>query len=382
MAPKQLVYAAFEGIPADRMAVSVPYTFLYYMDHFAELTGRPQWELKKWYYAPLDEYLSVCREMIEAAPFDILQPPPLASVEERADVEFVERNGIPLLHRKREDVYEPLIVSESGHAVESAINEECYVFDEADMRERLQFDSAEKMIASGANDHLDVFVREFGNDWFILTGGVIGTFYMCHHYVGMTNLLEMVLTQPSFVHMMSKRILEYNIEMIRRYAAADGDAIYIDDAMATSDLISRAHYEEFCLPYVSDMVREIHHLGHKAILIYFGGIADRLEEIVSTGADALVMETSMKGYTNDIEEIATRIGSRMTLFGNIDPIRIVQDGTDEELAAEIEKQAKAGRMARGFVMSTGSPLTPSTPLVRVKRFIELARNVRYEHTAV
>lgn len=382
MTPKQLVYAAFGGMPADRMAVSVPYTFLYYLDHFAELTGRPQWELKKWYYAPLDEYLSVCRQIIEAAPFDILQPPPSASAEERADVEFVERDGMPLLHRKRDDLYEPLVVSESGHAVESAINEERYVFNEADMCERLQFDSAEKMIASGANDHLDAFVEEFGNNWFVLTGGVIGTFYMCHHYVGMTNLLEMVITQPSFVHMMSKRILEYNIEMIRRYAAAGGDAIYIDDAMATSDLISRAHYEEFCLPYVREMVREIHRLGHKAILIYFGGVADRLEEIASTGADALLMETSMKGYNNDIEEIATRIGDRMMLFGNIDPIRIVQDGTDEELAAEIKRQAKAGRIARGFVMSTGSPLTPSTPLARVKRFIELARNGRYERAAI
>jgi hypothetical protein len=35
------------------------------------------------------------------------------------------------------------------------------------------------------------------------------------------------------------------------------------------------------------MVKEIHHLGHKAILIYFGGIADRLEQIASIGADAL-----------------------------------------------------------------------------------------------
>lgn len=374
MTSKQLVYAALEGAPVDRMPVAVPYSFLYYMDHFSELTGRPQWELKKWHYATVDEYLAICRQVIDAAPFDILQPVSAASAQERAGVEFVERDGLPYLHHKQDDTYEPLDVQEGGHAVESTINEVRYVFNVADMRERLRFDSAAEMIAAGENEYLDAFVREFGGEGFILGGGVIGTFYMCHHYVGMTNLLEMTLNEPDFIHMMSRRILEYNIEMIRRYAAAGGDAIYIDDAMSTCDLISRAHYVEFCLPYIREMVREIHDLDHKAILIYFGGVADRLDEIASTGADALMMETSMKNYTNDIAQTAQKIGNRMTLFGNIDPVRILQDGTDEELAAEIIKQAEAGRRARGFIMSTGSPITPSTPLSRVRRFIDIARS--------
>jgi uroporphyrinogen-III decarboxylase len=157
-------------------------------------------------------------------------------------------------------------------------------------------------------------------------------------------------------------------------AAAGGDAIYIDDAMSTCDMISPAMFERFSLPYVTEMVREIHRLGHKAILIYFGGVMDRLEQIASTEADALCMECSMKNYTNDIGEVAERVGSRMTLFSNIDPVAVLQDGTDEQLAAEVCRQAAAGRAARGLVISTASPITPSTPLSRVRRFIELGQN--------
>jgi uroporphyrinogen decarboxylase len=123
------------------------------------------------------------------------------------------------------------------------------------------------------------------------------------------------------------------------------------------------------------MVREIHRLEHKAFVVYFGGVADRLDLIAETGADGLLMETSMKNYVNDIATTAEKIGERMTLFGNIDPVGILQNGTDEELEAEIGRQIEAGRKARGFILCTGSPITPSTPLSRVRKYIELGRKL-------
>ena len=162
---------------------------------------------------------------------------------------------------------------------------------------------------------------------------------------------------------------------IRRLAAAGGDGIYIDDATATSDMVSPAVYERFSLPYMKMMVDEIHRLGHKAIVIYFGGIMDRLEQIAATGADGLTYEASMKAFVNDTAEIARRIGDRMTLFSNIDPVAILEQGSDVALAAEIRRQVEVGRRARGFVISTASPITPATPLARVQRFLALAREL-------
>jgi len=107
------------------------------------------------------------------------------------------------------------------------------------------------------------------------------------------------------------------------------------------------------------MVEEIHRLGHQAIVIYFGGVADRLDLIAEIGADGLSIETSMKGYVNDIDEICRKIGGKVTIFGNIDPVCVLQDASDQELLAEVQRQALAGRQARGFVMCTGSPITPA-----------------------
>ena len=50
---KERVYASLEGKPVDRFPVTVLYNQLYYLDHFSELTGRPQWEFLKWCSAPV-----------------------------------------------------------------------------------------------------------------------------------------------------------------------------------------------------------------------------------------------------------------------------------------------------------------------------------------
>jgi hypothetical protein len=345
---------------------------LYQQDHFAELTGRPQWQLWQWKYADPEEHLSTYREMIEQAPFEILQPQAAPSREERAETEIVERDGEHFIHSRRHDTLTPVRTT-SGHATDYTYNETARVRDEREAAEKIIITRAEDMRATGCLDYAEAAVRALGHDHFIMPGGVAGVFWCSHFWVGLTNLLMMAVDQPRFVDTLCAKMLEQNIEHLRLYAAAGGDAIYVDDALATSDMISVAHYERFCLPYMVEMVREIHRLGQKAIVIYYGGVSDRLDQIASIGADGFSMETTMKNYVNDLAEIAPRIGHRVTLFGNVDPVGILERGTDAEVEAEMARQAAAGRRARGFIACTGSPITPRTPLARVRRFIALGR---------
>jgi hypothetical protein len=363
------------------MPVTVLYNQLYYLDHFSELTGKEQWELHKWLNSSPEDHLVIYKEMISKTPFEILQPQSAPSHYSRENVEFIVKDGKPFRYDKREDKFTPVVAETvSGHATDYRSNQTQYVFDKSDVSKHFRLYKAEDMIANGSNDYLDAVIAKHGKDNFILSNGVVGTLYLCHSYVGLTNLYAMLIEKPNLIEYLSQKLLEQNIETIRFYANSGGDAIYIDDAMTTSDMISVEHYERFCLPYMKEMVNEIHRLGHKAIVIYFGGIADRLEQIASIGADGLSMETSMKNYVNDIDEIADKIGDRITLFGNINPVGVLQNGTDSELENEIARQAKAGRKCRGFIMCTGSPITPSTPLARVQKFIELGQSSRFIFT--
>ncbi len=375
MTSKQRVHAALEGKPVDRCPVTSLYGFLYQQDHFAELTGLSPWQLQQWLAMPPAEHVELLARIQAQAPFELLQPQPAASSRAwRARQEFLEQDGHAFRHDPQTGEWIQLdLPTVSGHATDYHANQTRHVSSRADVDARVTVTPAAQQIAEGANDYLDAVVARFGQDEFILSGGIVGTLYSCHWHVGQTNLFSLLIEQPELIDYLSQKILAHNEEQIRRLAAAGGDAIYIDDATATSDMISPAMYERFCLPYMQAMVQEIHRLGHKAIVIYFGGIADRLEQIAATGADGLLFEASMKGYTNDIAEVARRIGDQMTLFSNIDPVAVLQNGTEAELAGEIARQVEAGRRARGFLLSTASPITPSTPLARVRRFIELAR---------
>jgi hypothetical protein len=345
---------------------------LYYQDHFAELTGRPQWEQWLWRYADPDAHVALYRDLLALAPFEVLQPQGCPSRADRESTTLVERDGHRFIYNSRHDTLTPTETL-SGYPTDDRYNETQHVRDEAEAREKIRPARAEDLLAAGHNDYLDAVVAALGGDHFVISGGLAGAFWTAHFYVGLTNLLLMCIEKHAFVDLLCARCLEHNLEHIRMLAAAGGDAIYLDDAIATSDMISIAHYERFCLPYMAEMVREVHRLGHKAIVIYYGGVMDRLDQIASLGADGFAMETSMKGYVNDLGEIASRIGQRVALFGNLDPIGVLQNGSDARLEEEVARQRAAGAKARGFLLCTGSPVTPSTPLSRVQRFLALGR---------
>jgi uroporphyrinogen-III decarboxylase len=378
---KQRIYDVLEGRPVDRMPVTSLHSPLYTLDHFGELTGREDWRMYEWTVAPPREHLATYRAIAERAPFDILQPQLAPPRRERERVRVVTKDGQVFLEDKHTgEVKPPQTVY--GHATDYNVNQTRYVHNKHDLNERIKLRTAERQIADGVYEYAQEVVSAFGNDHFILTGGVVSTLFLCHDLVGMTNLLQMLAGEPDLVDDMSKRILEQNIEDIRATASAGGDAIYIDDATAMSDTISVQQYERFCQPYIKQMVDEIRSLGQKAILMCSGDISNRIEQIISIGADGLSIEAGAKagaagtnGSANDIVDIAQKTGRRVALFGNIDPVGVLQGGSDALLEAEVCRQAKAKGYARGFITCTGGPITPFTSLERVQRFIDLAKTV-------
>ncbi len=204
-------------------------------------------------------------------------------------------------------------------------------------------------------------------------GGIVGAVWSCVCHLGFTQTLEMLAEEPGFLDRLIAALLAQAREQVAYYARCGSDIVFVDESGATGDLISPAHYERFGLPFTRAVVEEIHRRGMKAIVYYFGAAMDRLAQIAETRADAVLVECSMKGYTNDIDRIARAIGDRVSLFGNLDPVWTLERGPESLLAREVDRQVEAGRGARGFLLSTGSPITPGVPLARVRRFIELGR---------
>jgi len=113
--------------------------------------------------------------------------------------------------------------------------------------------------------------------------------------------------------------------------------------------------------------------GRDALPIYYcGNPNDRLDLLLSVGADALALEESKKGFTINIDDVVDRVQGRCALLGNLDAMHLLEHGSEAELRAEIARQLAAGRRNGGrFVMSIGSPVTPGTSVARVRLYCDL-----------
>ena len=143
-----------------------------------------------------------------------------------------------------------------------------------------------------------------------------------------------------------------------------------------TDAVSPRAFARLNVPMLRLLAGEIRALGMQSIHYFCGNPSDRWDELLSTGADALSLEESKKGFDIDIEDVVERVQGRTALLGNLDAIGVLQDGSEDALRAEIARQLAAGRRNEGrFAMSLGSPVTPGTPLERVRLYCDLTHEL-------
>ena len=143
-----------------------------------------------------------------------------------------------------------------------------------------------------------------------------------------------------------------------------------------TDMVSPEAFARLNVPYVRALCDEIRSLDLHAIHYFCGNPAGKWEMLLDCGADALALEEGKKGFEIDIERVVERVAGRRVLLGNLDAIGVLQDGSEEQLRAEVGRQIAAGRRnGSRFIMSVGSPVTPGTPPERVRLMCDLAHKL-------
>ena len=198
MTPKERVLAALEGQPVDRFPTGGLYHHLYVELAFSELTDEPPWRVYALPYLEPDAYMTLYREIVERAPFDILEPMGGNQPRQvRQRLEFVEKDGRPYRHDKQTDEWFPLDEpTKSGHVHDVVVSEAQRVFTRQDIDEEFKIVRAEDICPDGQLDPLEAAIAEFGDDHFVLRDGPGGALAWCSAYFGMTNTMMMLIEQP------------------------------------------------------------------------------------------------------------------------------------------------------------------------------------------
>jgi uroporphyrinogen-III decarboxylase len=228
----------------------------------------------------------------------------------------------------------------------------------------------------GYADHVEVLAKRFGQEALIavhLPSAVCEIFDPTTGWAGFERGLVALREQPEGMRRLLELGYELQLEWARAYAAAGAHAFVISESYISPDIAGPQVYPQFLKAIHREYFAEIARLGLAPILDFWGDALPLLEDFTQINAAALMVEESKKTFTLDIREIRERLEGRICLFGNLDSLELLRQGSPGQVQAEVRRQAEGA--GGGFVVANGSPIALGTPAVNVKVLIEAAREL-------
>jgi uroporphyrinogen decarboxylase len=173
---------------------------------------------------------------------------------------------------------------------------------------------------------------------------------------GLENLMIDFVTNPKLVKKLAKVGEEYYIELYRRVIDEGVEIILLGDDYAGKNgtFMSPVHFDEYILPGLSRIVKEIRRKGAYIIKHTDGNIWKIINRLIDTGVDALGPLEPLAGM--DYKKIKDVYGNKICLVGNID-VDLLCRGTKEQVIEETKRMILEVSVKGGHILSSGNTIT-------------------------
>jgi len=215
-------------------------------------------------------------------------------------------------------------------------------------------------------------VLEAVGDRLSVHGEVFSPFTQLMERAGYEGGLMALLTDADKCHAILQRYAEGASALARLQAARGVDAVLISSAFAGGGFISRSMYEQFVMPYETQVATAIKQAGVKAYTHTCGAIGDRLDLMAATGIDGVdTMDPPPLGNT-DLAEAKQQIGDKLFLKGNIDSVNILLQGTEQMVRDDAKRKLDAAMAGGGYILSSACSVAPRVPPAHLMALVEVA----------
>ena len=202
---------------------------------------------------------------------------------------------------------------------------------------------------------LELLKEDIGGE--VVIGGMIpGPFTLLLFLVEPGGLFADMKRDPSAVQAALSHLSSFLSRVAQVYRNAGTDFITIHDMGGSPGFIGPAKYEQFAFPAEKLLLEQ---LQTPRVLSICGRTDKSLPLLVQTGADAISVD-----QLTDLNE-ARRILSDTLLFGNIDPVASLWQGTEAEITEAVHRAKKAGVDA----IWPGCDLVPESPLKNLRALV-------------
>jgi len=209
--------------------------------------------------------------------------------------------------------------------------------------------------------------RQNANGEKLVEGWIEGPVAQAADLRGINNLMMDFYDDPEFVTRLFEFVLELELAFAKAQLASGAELIGVGDAAAS--LVGPRFYKEFVWPYEKRMMDGLRALGARTRLHICGNTRPILGLMGQLGCDIVDLD-----FLAPMDEGRAAMGPNQVLLGNIDPVRVLRNGTpDEVYAAVAECHRQAGDR---FIVSAGCEVVRDTPPENLRAMLAYARKKR------
>jgi MtaA/CmuA family methyltransferase len=198
----------------------------------------------------------------------------------------------------------------------------------------------------------------------IVQGWLEGPYTSAAHLRGLNALMLDLYDDPDFV----ARLLDYTVVTAKRFAAAQiaagADLIGICDP--TASLVGPTFYRELVWPAQKAIVDLARQAGCGVRLHICGNTRRILREMGTLGCVLIDLDAP-----TPMDKARRHIGPETALLGNIDPVRVLRNGTPDEITAALAR-CHAGSGPR-YIVGAGCEVPRDTPAENLRALVAYAR---------
>ena len=190
-------------------------------------------------------------------------------------------------------------------------------------------------------------------------------------YTGFEEGLLAFYDFPDGMRYLLEKSYEAQFEWAIAYSKSGAHAFAISEGFISPDLANPNIYRQYLKGIHREYFAEVKKLGLYPVCYFMGDANPILKDLTEVNLTALMVEESKKTFHLDVKKIREIIGDKLCLFGNVDSIYLMHDGSEEQIKAEVFKQLESSN--NNFISCTGSPLTLGTPAKNLDAFIKAGK---------
>lgn len=200
------------------------------------------------------------------------------------------------------------------------------------------------------HDNLARMVRAVGDRGFF-THNFIGVWGEAANMRGLVTLCTDIYERPEFVKRISEFLMERSIRRIKRLAETGVHSVLYDQSWVGVGFSPQV-YREFMLPYDREVVKAAKDSGLLVSYHNCGRGTLFLEDMVSTGADALeTLTPKISSGDFDLADVKRRVGRQITLNGGFNE-RILAEATVAQIREAVQRCVDAAAGDGRYILRT------------------------------